>query len=112
MFTGVFKDRTRSTPHRSAAETLAHLLRAKSLRPHRFLRCCEVGPFIVEHACHERMLIIELRNRTTLDESRQQARIAFLKELGYRVLQVSRQSVVAHPDKVLAQIREALEKQA
>ena len=109
MFTGVFKDRTRSTPHRSAAETLAHLLRAKSLRPHRFLRGCEVGAFIVEHACPERMLIVELR-KTALDDTRQQARIAYLRELGYRVLQVSRQSVHAHPDKVIAQVREALER--
>lgn len=109
MFTGVFRDRTRSIPHRSAAETLAHLLRAKSLRPHRFLRGCEVGPFVVEHVCHECALIVELR-KSLAEEARQQARIAFLKELGYTVLQVSRHSVAAHPDKVLAQVREALQR--
>jgi very-short-patch-repair endonuclease len=107
MFTGVFKDRTRSTSQRSAAETLAHVLRAKSLRPHRFLRGSEVGPFTVEHVCHDRKLIVELR-KIALDESRQQARIAFLKEMGYRVLQISRQAVLAHPDKVIALVRDAL----
>lgn len=108
MFTGVFKDRTRSTS-RSAAEALAHLLRAKSLRPHRFLRGSEVGPFVVEHVCPERKLIVELR-KLALDDARQQSRVAFLKELGYEVLQVSRQRVLAHPEKVIAQVRQALER--
>jgi very-short-patch-repair endonuclease len=109
MFTGVFKDRTRTRASlRSADEVLAQLLRAKSLRPHHFVRRCEIGPFIVEHACQARSLIVELRNPSTANESRDRARIALLNEMGYAVVQVSRQLVLAHPDKVIEQVRSAL----
>lgn len=108
MFTGVFKDRSRVKPRASAHETLAQLLRAKSLRPHRFLRSSEVGPFIVEHVCQERLLIVELRPNAAMLEPRAKSRIEFLNEMGYTVLLVSRQRVLEQPDKVLAQVREAL----
>lgn len=106
MFTGVFKDRTRSKP-RSADEALAQLLRGKSLRPHHFARC-EIGPFVVEHVCHARSLIVELRSQSAASESRDRARILLLNEMGYVVVQISRQLVLAHPDKVIEELRGAL----
>ena len=109
MFTGVFKDRTRSHL-RSADEALAQLLRAKSLRPHHFARRCEIGPFIVEHVCHARSLIVELRSTSIANESRDRARLALLNEMGYAVVQVSRQLVLMQPDKLIAQVRGALER--
>lgn len=108
MFTGVFKDRNRAKPRVSAHETLAQLLRARSLHPHRFLRSCEVGPFIVEHVCQERLLIVELRPIAALPGPREKSRIEFLNEMGYAVLLVSRQRVLEQPEKVVAQVREAL----
>lgn len=110
MFTGVFKDRARNRVRHSADETLAHLLRARSLRPHVFRRRCAVGPFTVEHVCHERFLIVELRSKTLVAEEREKSRIGFLKEMGYTVMLVSRHRVLAQPDKILAEVREALKK--
>ena len=110
MFTGVFKDRTRSRPRQSADETLAHLLRAKSLRPHNFRRRCAVGPFTVEHVCHERFLIVELQPKAAVMEARDKARIDFLIEHGYTVMLVSRQRVLEQPDKIIAQVRDALKR--
>lgn len=110
MFTGVFKDRTRNRLRHSADETLAHLLRAPSLRPHVFRRRCAVGPFTVEHVCHERFLIVELRPKAVVTEERGKSRIEFLNEMGYTVMFVSRQRVLAQPDKIIAEVREALKK--
>jgi very-short-patch-repair endonuclease len=111
MFTGVFKDRTRGRACIAQApnEALARLLLAKSLRPHQFVRNGEVGPFVVDHVCHAQALVVELsRGQREENEPRRRARVAFLNELGYSVLQLSRQEVVAHPDRVLAQVRAAL----
>lgn len=109
MFTGVFKDRTRSRLRPSADETLAQLLRAKSLRPHNFRRRCAVGPFTVEHVCHERFLIVELQPKAMM-EARDKARIDFLVEHGYTVMLVSRQRVLEQPEKIIAQVRDALKR--
>jgi very-short-patch-repair endonuclease len=110
MFTGVFKDRTRAraSATQSPNEALARLLSAKSLRPHTFARGGEVGPFIVDHVCHARALVVELNRGREDYEPRRRARVAFLNELGYSVLQVSRHELLAHPDRVLAQVRAAL----
>lgn len=111
MFTGVFKDRARARTCLTQApnEVLARLLLAKSLRPHRFDRNGEVGPFVVDHVCHVQALIVELsRGSREESEPRRRARVAFLNELGYSLLQVSRQDVLTHPDRVLAQVRAAL----
>lgn len=111
MFTGVFKDRTRARACATQApnEILARLLHAKSLRPHTFVRGGEVGPFAVDHVCHAQALVVELsRGQREESEPRRLARVAFLNELGYSVLQISRQDVLAHPDRVLAQVRAAL----
>jgi len=110
MFTGVLRYRSRSdrgyvAAGSSADEVLTHLLRARSLRPHRFLRECEIGPFIVDHVCVEQALVIDLsRSRTEAD-----ARTRFLESLGYRVFSVSRRDLFHCPDLVLANIRRLLQ---
>lgn len=111
MFTGVFKDRTRAraTSTQAANEVLARLLLSKTLRPHIFVRNGEVGPFAVDHVCHAQALVVELsRGQREESEPRRRARVEFINGLGYAVLQLSRQEVLAHPDRVLAQIRVAL----
>ncbi len=88
-----------------ADDVLTHLLRARSLRPHRFVRGCEIGPFIVDHVCPERALVIDLsRSRTEA-----QARSKFLESLGYRVLNVARRDLFHRPDIVLGRIRQMLQ---
>jgi very-short-patch-repair endonuclease len=111
MFTGVFKDRSRARAcaTQSPNEVLARLLLSKYLRPHAFVRNGEVGPFIVDHVCHAQALVVELsRGQREESEPRRRARVQFINELGYSVLQISRQDVLAHPDRVVAQVRIAL----
>lgn len=109
MFTGVLRYRSREgrgyVPGQSADEALANLLRARSLRGHRFVRECEIGPFIVDHVCPERALVIDLSRSRTESE----ARARFLEALGYRVLTVTRHDLFHRPDRVLARIRRLLQ---
>lgn len=106
MLTGVFKDRTQA--RRGAAQSpedlLAALLRAKSLRPHCFVRHCEIGPFVVTHACLKFAVLIELSRGGGIAAAKQQ----FLESLGYEILTFSHRDVMARPDAVLARIRDAL----
>lgn len=110
MFTGVFKDRaaTRPRPGQTPDDVLLRLLQAKSLKPFRFTRRGEIGPFVVEYVCRERALVIELRRKFSGDETREQARTAFLNAMGYSVLQIARQDLLSRPVKILTQIRMAL----
>lgn len=106
MLTGVFRDRTRSrtSATQSPDDVLAILLRAKSLRPHRFVRHCEIGPFVVPHVCPQRALVIDLsRDRRAVEP-----RNAFLESLGYRVLKISSHDVLTRPEAVIGQVRNAL----
>jgi len=110
MFTGVLKYRTRNErgyapAGQSADDVLTQLLRARSLRGYRFVRECEIGPFIVDHVCPEHALVIDLsRSRAEVE-----ARSKFLGSLGYRVLNVSRHDLLQRPDRVLVRIRRLLQ---
>jgi very-short-patch-repair endonuclease len=109
MLTGVLRYRSRTdrgyvVAGSSADEVLANLLRARSLRPHRFIRDCEIGPFIVDHVCVEQAVVVDLsRTRAEAD-----ARCRFLESLGYRVLCVAKRDLFQRPDTVLAHIRQLL----
>ena len=110
MLTGVFRDRTRL--QRLAAQTahqaLNHLIHSRSLLPYRPARQCEIGPFVVEYVFRRHSLVVELEPAEPSGAARAQARAAFLNELGYRVLLVSRRTVRIHPQRVLAQIEALL----
>jgi very-short-patch-repair endonuclease len=106
MFTGVFKERTPPRPTAVAAqEALSRILQSKALRAHRFVRHVEVGPFVVDYACREKGLILEVMANMAGDK--QQARIAFLMEMGYRVLHLTPRDL-ANRGKALHQIQCAL----
>jgi very-short-patch-repair endonuclease len=108
MLSGFFRVRSRE-PNRPAASLLADLLRARSLEPHRFLRRCTVGPFIVEHACPARAVIVELQRHSLDTDAQRQARLALLEQLGYRIVIVTEREVRSAPKKVLAKVRAALQ---
>jgi very-short-patch-repair endonuclease len=93
MFTGVFKERTSTRPTAVAArDALSRILQSRVLRAHHFACHVEVGPFVVDYVCRERALIVELA-RSNSGQSQQQARIAFLTQMGYRVLTLTRHEV-------------------
>lgn len=121
MLTGVFRDRTRQRTTQNAADALGQLLQSRSLRPHRFHRNIEIGPFRVEYACLQAALIVELRaSSRSADDAllgalpgashnvREQSRRALLRELGYSLLLISPRELLTHPDQALARIRTAL----
>ena len=119
MLTGVFRDRTRQRSTQNAADALGQLLQARSLRPHRFHRNIEIGPFRVEYACLQAALIVELRASHRSGDSallgaspehngREQSRRALLRELGYSLLLIPPRELLTHPEHVLAHIRAAL----
>lgn len=109
MFTGVFRDRTRSrVAPNGPRETLARLLQSHSLHPHRFVRHAAIGPFVVEHVCRERALIVELQRSETVAAERLRARLQFFGTLGFRVVLVKSADVLKRPQEVLSQVREAL----
>jgi very-short-patch-repair endonuclease len=87
---------------------LAHLLQSRSLRPHVFARHYDIGPFVVEHVCLERSVVVQLEPRAGGDDARQEARRWLLQELGYTVLTVKRYDLTARPMHVLEQVRAVL----
>jgi very-short-patch-repair endonuclease len=98
----VFKDRT-------ADQVLVELLQSRTLRSHRLSRNCEIGPFILDYVFGEQSLVVELHSGSDATDRRTLARAAFLGELGYRIVRVSRHEVLAHPQRTLARIRAALQ---
>jgi very-short-patch-repair endonuclease len=92
----------------TAHHALAQLIQSNLLLPHRAARGCEIGPFIVEYVFRRQSLVVELEPRDEVEAVRAQARAAFLNEMGYSVLSISRRELRAHPRRVLAQIKTAL----
>jgi very-short-patch-repair endonuclease len=118
MLTGVFRDRTRQRTAQNAVDALGQLLQSRSLRPHRFHRNIEIGPFRVGYACLQAGLIVELRASSPPDNAllgpspehkvREQSRRALLRELGYSLLLITPHELLTRPDQALARIRAAL----
>jgi very-short-patch-repair endonuclease len=84
-------------------------LRQKQVNGHRFRRQHPVGQYIVDFACIERKLVIELdggqhQERREYDEQR----TGFLNERGWRVLRFWNNDVIENLDGVLTEIANAL----
>lgn len=110
MFSQVFKDRKPPSPSASSArETLARLLQSQSLHPYQFVRHACIGPFVVEHVCRERSVIIEVHRGETIAGVRLRARLDFFQTLGFKVVLVKRGDILSRPQQVLAQVLAALE---
>lgn len=106
MFTGFFRDRSPAGSVHAAHSALRRVLRTQPLSAFRFHPNCEVGPFVVDYLCRERSLIVELQCPAGVGRD---ARAAFLSEMGYVVVQVSRQELRSRPGKVVRRLRKALE---
>ncbi len=112
MLTGAFKDRAQlqkeaaQRAQQRAEQRLLQLMtsRAFAAGPP---RQCEIGPFIVDYVFQQQALIVELEPAPR-DATRAQARAAFLREMGYSVLVLSRRELLTRPHRALQQIRAAL----
>jgi very-short-patch-repair endonuclease len=110
MQTAVFKDREPSDLGASGArQTLARLLQSPTLHPHLFVRHASIGPFVVEHVCRERGVIVEVHRGETVAGQRLKSRLQFLQSLGFKVVLIKRNDILKHPEVVLEKVRSALE---
>ncbi len=87
---------------------LWHHLRSRSLCATKFVRQQPVGPFIVDFACREHRLIIEVDGSQHAESPKDKARDAFLRSQGYRVLRFWNNDVLTNTAGVLETIANAL----
>lgn len=84
-------------------------LRNRALDGLKFRRQQRIGPYVVDFACLERALIVELDGgQHALDVERDRRRTAFLDAEGYTVVRVWNHEVTGNLDGVVAALREVL----
>jgi very-short-patch-repair endonuclease len=84
-------------------------LRSRSLCDHKFVRQHPIGRFVVDFACRERRLVIEVDGGQHATDPRDPVRDATLAQWGYRVLRFWNHDVLENIDGVLETIALALE---
>jgi very-short-patch-repair endonuclease len=92
-----------------AEKLLWRHLRDRQLGGHKFRRQHEVGNFIVDFACPEKMLIVEIDGSQHIEHAERDAtRTAELVAMGYQVLRFWNNEVMESTEDVLEFIRLAL----
>ncbi len=92
-----------------AEASLWHHLRNRALAGCKFRRQHPIGTYIVDFACLERRLVIELDGGQHADDPNDQARTQWIQANGYRVLRFWNNDALLQQQVVLAVILEALE---
>ncbi|HEX3123886.1 MAG TPA: endonuclease domain-containing protein [Rhodanobacteraceae bacterium] len=105
--------RTRNAKRLRAAMTdaekrLWYRLRRRQLANWRFRRQVPIGTYIVDFACVEAMLIVEVDGSQHLESATDRARDRWLQGEGYRVLRFWNDDVLARTEGVMTQILDAL----
>ncbi|MBN9308232.1 MAG: endonuclease domain-containing protein, partial [Devosia sp.] len=75
----------------------------RSFRDHKFRRQVPIGAYIVDFACHQAKLIVELDGETHFTAQaieRDRARTAWLNAAGYRVIRFTNSDIITNPDGV------------
>jgi len=91
-----------------AERRLWHHLRRRQLLGSRFRRQFPIGPYIVDFACLEAKLVIEVDGSQHFDATGDVTRTDCLHERGYRVLRFWNNDVLVRTQQVLAVIHETL----
>ena len=91
-----------------AERKLWFALRDRRLDGFKFVRQEAIGPFIVDFACREQKLIIEVDGGQHADNARDVARDAYLANEGYRVLRFWNNDVLTNREGVSVTILAAL----
>lgn len=90
---------------------LWYRLRARQIGGYKFRRQHQIGNFIADFVCAERMLIVEIDGGQHSEQAqRDSTRTAALSSMGYRVLRFWNNEVIDNIDAVLEAIRLALER--
>jgi very-short-patch-repair endonuclease len=93
-----------------AEERLWTRLRGDQMAGHRFRRQVPIGPYVVDFACREARLAIEVDGSQHAAASLEDdQRTAWLTSRGYRVLRFWNNQVLTETDAVLESIRTALD---
>lgn len=95
----------------NAERVLWRYLRNGKLDGHTFRRQHPLGPYIVDFVCLEQMLIVEVDGAThgePDERARDEARTAWLKERGYRVVRCHNDDVYRNMEGVVLTILDAL----
>jgi very-short-patch-repair endonuclease len=87
---------------------LWYRLRSRSILGLKFVRQEPIGPYIVDFACRERRLIVELDGGQHADSTRDVIRDKWLAEHRYRILRFWNNDVTDNIDGVLEEIAMAL----
>ena len=93
----------------NAEASLWHHLRNRALMGCKFRRQHPVGPYIVDFACIERKLVVELDGGQHVDAPADAARTRWIEANGYRVLRFWNNDALVQQQVVLAVIFEALD---
>ena len=83
-------------------------LRDRRLGGYKFVRQEAIGPFIVDFACRERRLIVEVDGGQHAESAKDAARDAYFAGEGYRVLRFWNNDVLSNREGVLLIILDAL----
>ena len=92
-----------------AEKRLWSVLRYRQLDAHRFRRQVPIGAYIVDFACLEKRLLIEIDGGQHEEQTRRDAaRTSWLERRGYHVLRFWNNDVLSNLDGVVSIIRETL----
>ena len=95
----------------TAEQKLWARLRNRQLEGYKFRRQVPLGPFIVDLACYDARLVVEVDDGQHAERSEEDAaRAQRLESRGFRVLRFWNHEVMENLDGVLARILEELEK--
>jgi len=92
-----------------AERLLWRRLRGRQLRGCKFRRQRPIGPHIVDFACIEKKLVVELDGSQHLDAPGDDERTGFIEESGFKVVRFWDSEVFESIDAVLQVIHDALE---
>ncbi|MFT4249219.1 MAG: endonuclease domain-containing protein [Pseudomonas sp.] len=87
-----------------AEHRLWYRLRDRRLFGCKFRRQCPIGPYVVDFACLERHLVIELDGSQHLGSRADSRRDAFLADKGFAVLRFWNNAALANTDTVCGEI--------
>src|SRR5215471_702930 len=91
-----------------AERRLWYRLRARQIAGAKFVRQDPIGPYVVDFACREQRLIVEVDGGQHATDPRDAVRDQWLSDRGYRVLRFWNNDVLANTEGVLETIAAAL----
>jgi len=91
-----------------AERRLWYRLRARQIAGAKFVRQDPIGPYVVDFACREQRLIVEVDGGQHATDPRDAVRDQWLSDRGYRVLRFWNNDVLGNMEGVLEMIAAAL----